>query len=71
MIKIKLVLGSILISMASYGQDQITLDSCINAAYLNLEFNTQAGYINEGRTHAMDGNNHYNLPTFEVNGNRV
>ncbi|VAW28088.1 hypothetical protein MNBD_BACTEROID06-936 [hydrothermal vent metagenome] len=69
MIKIKLVLGSILISMASYGQDQITLDSCINAAYLNLEFNTQAGYINEGRTHAMDGNNHYNLPTFEVNGN--
>ncbi len=69
MIKTKLILGSILISMASYGQDQITLDSCINAAYLNLEFNTQAGYINEGRTHAMDGNNHYNLPTFEVNGN--
>ncbi len=69
MIKIKLVLGSILISMASYGQHQITLDSCINAAYLNLEFNAQAGYINEGRTHAMDGNNHYNLPTFEVNGN--
>ncbi len=69
MIKIKLILGSILISMASYGQDQITLDSCINSAYLNLEFNTQAGYINEGRTHAMDGNNHYNLPTFEVNGN--
>ncbi len=69
MIKIKLILGSILISMASYGQHQITLDSCINAAYVNLEFNTQAGYINEGRTHAMDGNNHYNLPTFEVNGN--
>lgn len=69
MIKVKLVLVSFLISMASYAQNQITLDSCINAAYSNLEFNIQAGYINEGRTHAMNGNNHYNLPKFEVNAN--
>ncbi len=50
-----------------FAQEQITLDSCINAAYNNLEFTIQAGFINEGRTYAMEGNNHYNLPSFDVN----
>ena len=69
MIKVKLLIGSVLLSFASYGQEQITLDSCINAAYQNLEFNAQSSYINEGRSSAMDASNHYNLPTMELNGN--
>ncbi|MCF6352590.1 MAG: TolC family protein [Cyclobacteriaceae bacterium] len=61
------LLLSFVITTTLLAQAQITLDSCINAAYINLEFNSQAGYINEGRTYAMEGNNHYNLPVFELN----
>lgn len=59
----------ILSSVSVQSQNLITLDSCINAAYANLEFNVQSGYITEARTYAIEGNNHYNLPSLELNGN--
>ena len=69
MIKFKTILLSVLLPVLSLAQPSITLDSCLNAAYENLAFNTQAAYISEGRTYAMEGNNHYNLPAFELNAN--
>ncbi len=68
MTRIKLVLVSLFLAVSAYGQEQITLDSCIHAAYEKLAFKEQSGYINQGRTYAMEGNNHYNLPSFELNG---
>lgn len=69
MIRTKLVMLGIVLSVSTYAQDHITLDSCITAAYANLEFSAQSGYIDEARTHAMDANKVYNLPSFELNGN--
>lgn len=69
MIRIKLVMLGIVLSVSSYAQDHITLDSCITAAYTNLEFKAQSGYIDEARTHAMDASNIYNLPSIDVTGN--
>lgn len=60
---------SILLSTSVLSQNLITLDSCINAAYSNLEFKTQSGYIAEARTHAMEANSVYNLPSFELSAN--
>ncbi len=69
MIRFKLAILSVVLSVSAYAQEQITLDSCIHAAYENLAFNIQTGYINESRTYAMEGNNHYNLPSIDVTGN--
>jgi outer membrane protein TolC len=69
MIKYKIIFLSFLLPVSSWAQHSITLDSCLNAAYENLAFSTQASYINEGRAYAMEGNNHYNLPSFELNAN--
>ena len=69
MIRIYIILLGVLLSLNSMAQKRITLDSCISAAYQNLEFNIQSEYINQGRTQAMEGSNHYNLPNFELNAN--
>ncbi len=65
--KLIIIFITIFNSPLLFAQEQITLDSCINAAYNNLEFAIQAGFINEGRTYAMEGNNHHNLPSFDIN----
>lgn len=69
MIRTKLVMLGIVLSVVCYAQDHITLDSCISSAYTNLEFESQFDNINEARTHAMEGNNHYNLPSIDITGN--
>lgn len=69
MIRLKLFILSGVLSISSYAQESITLDSCISAAYDNLAFNTQANYINEGRTYAIESSNYLNLPRLELNGN--
>ncbi len=67
--RLKLIILITLFSVSTYAQEQITLDSCIYAAYNNLEFNAQSTYIDDGRTLAMEGNNHLNLPKMELSGN--
>lgn len=49
-------------------QQVITLDSCLQASLAHLAFDVQQGYITDGQMYAIQGNNHYNLPSLELNG---
>ena len=67
--RLNLLIIGVLLGLTTYAQERITLDSCIKAAYQNLAFDVQASYIDKGRKYAMEGNNHYNLPSIDVSAN--
>lgn len=66
---IHIALAFILLPNLTLSQVTITLDSCLAAAYSNMQFGQQELLIDEGRKSAMEGNKVYNLPTLELSGN--
>ena len=67
--KLKIIVALLILAYPSVAQDRLTLEDCIEASYLHLQFDAQSQLIREGQTFAMDGSNYMYLPSFQLDGN--